>query len=183
MTGTLKSTTIIHRVTSFVCVNEAKLLFMNMNDSLYYTYKEFEDALIMLATRQWQVPLMIKSTTNMSFMSDLSDWSEMLPNCIFYTLTHAENTLIMLPGDDRTGLWSTTVFSRHRSLVGHLTGAQMCTYHYTMIIVVCLSVTYEREMTGSDLIQAKTFSFSASLDLGRYNRQPNDKTSYGPNCD
>ena len=73
---------------------------MNTNDSLYYTYEEFEDALIMLATMQWQVPLMIKSTTNMSFMSDLTG-AKCYQMCTFYMLTHAENTLIMLPGDDR----------------------------------------------------------------------------------
>ena len=52
-----------------------------------------------------------------------------------------------------------------------------------MIIVVCLSVTYEQEVTRSDLTRAKTFSFSASLDLGRYNRQLNDKTGNDPSCD
>ena len=55
-------------------------------------------------------------------------------------------------------------------------------YHYTKIIVVRVCVracmrTYVQEVTGSD---SKKFSFSASPDLGRYNRQPTDIAGYGP---
>ena len=52
-------------------------------------------------------------------------------------------------------------------------------YHYTNVTFVCLSichsVTYKREVTRSHSIRAKKFSFSASLDLERYNRQPTDR--------
>jgi hypothetical protein len=42
---------------------------------------------------------------------------------------------------------------------------------------------YEREVTGKDSIRAKMLSFSASLDFGRYNRQPTDTSGYGPSRD
>jgi hypothetical protein len=50
--------------------------------------------------------------------------------------------------------------------------------HYTKITFCVYG--YEWEMTGSHLTRVETFSFSASLNLGRYKRQPTDTTSYGP---
>jgi hypothetical protein len=41
----------------------------------------------------------------------------------------------------------------------------------------------KREVTGSHLTRAKKFSFSASLDLGHYNRRPTDTAGYGPGHD
>ena len=57
------------------------------------------------------------------------------------------------------------------------------TYHYAKITFVGLSVTYEREVTGSDSTRAKKVSFSASLGWGRYNRQRIDTAGCGPSRD
>ena len=54
--------------------------------------------------------------------------------------------------------------------------------HLSVRVCVCVCV-YEREVTGSHWTRAKKFSFSASLGLGRYNRQPTDTAGYGPSRD
>jgi hypothetical protein len=70
------------------------------------------------------------------------------------------------------GLIIASVDNRHKNII-------TLRFHLSVNLCIC---PYEREVTGSHLTGAKTFSFPASLDLGHYNRQPTDTTGYGPDC-
>ena len=68
------------------------------------------------------------------------------------------------------------IIHNHNILIHHTVGLANI-----IILRLKLSVhAYEQKVTGSESTQAKKFSFSASLDMGRYNRQPTDTAGYGP---